>query len=571
MTKENRAEADYVIIGGGSAGCTLAARLSEDPNIEVLLIEAGVSRGGLTDYWKVEMPAAFDWVWRNPKYNWMYEGEPEPTMNGRRIFQPRGKVLGGSSAINGMVFLRGHPLDFERWATQGARDWHWQNVLPYYKRAENWEGGESAWRGGSGPIMVKKGKYPTPLYDIFIDAGVQAGFPASDDINGAQQEGMAALQMNVHNGVRASTAEAYIRPNRGRRNLKVIDRATSTGLIVEGNRVAGVNFTRAGVQGFSAMARREVIMASGAIGSPHLLMLSGIGPAEHLEEMGIKCRSNLPGVGQNLQDHPLVYMKFGIDKPISMSTYMRKDLMLYTGARWMATHTGPGATNNVEACAMVRSDPSVKHPDIEIQYLPVVMDHDDGLSPDLHGFTYCIGPTRTERSGWMKLRSSDPSDKPRILSNFLSTDYDMQQMRNAIEVGRLIASQRAHAGLGVKELEPGPSMRDRAAVDDYIRNATSGDFHLCGTCKMGNDSMSVVDESLRVHGIEGLRVVDASVMPSITSANTNATTIMIAERAADIILGRKMLTAAGIQIPSGEPLTNARVDASRPLPPVMMA
>ncbi len=562
-------EADYIIIGGGSAGCTLAARLSEDPDISVILIEAGQSRGGLLDYWKIEMPAAFDWVWRNSKYNWMFTGEPEPAMNGRRVFQPRGKVLGGSSSINGMVFIRGHALDFERWESEGADGWNWSNVLPYFKKLESWEGGESDYRGGSGPVHIKKGQFPSPLYEVFLEAGQQAGFPLTDDVNGEFQEGMGAMQMNVHNGVRASTAEAYIRPNKGRKNLTVIDRAHAQNLVFGGNRVVGVNYKRAGKSGYVARARREVILSSGAIGSPQLLMLSGIGPSEHLKEAGIECKVNLPGVGQNLQDHPLVYMKFHVDKPVSMSKYMRKDRMLYTGARWMLTHTGPGATNNVETVAMVRSDPSVAHPDIEIQYLPVVMDHDDGLDPNLHGFTYCIGATRVEQAGWVKLATSNPEDAPRIFSNFLSTDSDMQQMRNAIEVGRLVASQRAHKGLNVKEVDPGPDFRSRREVDDYIRNTTAGDFHLCGTCKMGNDGMAVVDPQLRVHGIEGLRVVDASVMPSIVSANTNATTIMIAERAADMVLGKKMLPSSGVGVPSTKAVSRTTVLSDKPLAPVV--
>lgn len=567
MDSERTAIADYIIVGGGSAGCTLAARLSEDPAIRVLLIEAGPHHGGLTDYWKIDMPAAFDWVWRNPKYNWMMEGEPEPTMNNRRIFQPRGKVMGGSSAINGMVFLRGHALDFERWQDEGATGWDWRNVLPYYKRAESWEGGESLYRGGSGPVKVRKGRYPSPLYDSFIAAGAEAGFPLSEDINGARQEGMAHLQMNVADGVRASTAQAYLKPARGRRNLSVIDRAEARGLIHEGNRVTGITFARAGEEGYSARAEREVILCTGAVGSPQMLMLSGIGPAQELEALGIKVRSNLPGVGRNLQDHPLVYMKYHVERPVSMSRYMRKDKMVLTGARWMATHGGAGGSNNVEATALVRSDPSVPHPDMYIQYLPVVMGHDDGLDPNLHGFTYCIGPTRIERAGWVRLRSADPKAQPRILSNFLSTDHDMQQMRNAVEVGRLIASQKANAEFGVKEVDPGLGVTDRAALDAYIRDNTARDFHLCGTCRMGNDAEAVVDPQLRVHGIEGLRVVDASVMPSIVSANTNATTIMIAERAADIILGKPLLAPADVPMPTGAPLCDVSV-VGRQTPPV---
>jgi len=360
------------------------------------------------------------------------------------------------------------------------------------------------------------------------------------------------LQTNVRNGVRSSTAEAYLRPNAGRKNLTVLDCTLTTGLIVEGNRVAGVRFNRGG-QDLEVRSERELILSAGAINSPQILMLSGIGPSAQLGALGIKTRVDLPGVGENLQDHPLVYMKFRIEQPVSMSRYMRPDLMALTGARWITTRGGPGASNNVETVAMMRSDPSVPHPDIEIQFLPVVMDHDYGVKPGLHGFTYCIGPTRIERGGWVRLGSADPRERPRILSNFLATDHDLNQMRKSVEMGRHVASQQAHSGLGVTQMEPQGRPQSRTEIDEYLRNHTNGDFHLSGTCKMGRDRMAVVDERLRVHGIEGIRVVDASVMPSIVSANTNCTTIMIAERAADLILGRS-LAPANVPVPTGAPI-----------------
>ena len=541
---------DYVIIGGGSAGCTLAARLTENPAVSVLLLEAGNRHGNLLNSWLIDMPAAFGQAWASPLFNWMYHGEPEPTLNGRRVFQPRGKVLGGSSAINGMCFIRGHALDFERWVGEGASNWSWREVLPYFRRLETWEGGETVWRGGHGPMRIVKGKYPTELYDIFIAAGKEAGHPVTADINGEVQEGFGAFQMNVKDGVRASTARAYIEPNRNRPNLHVETGVLAERLTFSGNRVSGASCVKNDGSRFRANATTEVILSGGAINSPQLLMLSGIGPAEHLADMGIDCRIDLPGVGMNLHDHPLVYMKFGIDKPVSMGRYMRKDLMLYAGARWMLNHTGPAASNNVETCALLRSDTSVKHPDIEIQYLPVIMDHNGSVNPKVHGFTYCTGPSRVRGTGWVKLRSADPKDAPRILSNFLATDYDIKLMQRAIGLAREIASQNVHRGLGVKELEPGPNIRSGAEITAYMRGAVEGDFHLTGTCKMGSDRMSVVDPQLRVHGVAGLRVVDASVMPSIVNANTNATTIMIAEKASDMIKGLPPLPKADVPLPA---------------------
>jgi len=541
-------EYDYIIVGGGSAGCTVASRLAEDTTISVLLLEAGVKRGNWLDYWKIEMPAAFGDAWRNPKFNWMYEGEPEPTLGGRRIFQPRGKVLGGSSSINGMCFIRGHALDFERWAGEGADGWSWREVLPYFKRLETWQGGESKYRGGSGPIHVRKGDLANPLYEAFFEAGSQAGYPSTDDINGVQQEGFAAFQMNVDRGQRASTAHAYIRSNPDRKNLTVAAEALALGLIVDGNRVSGVKY-RSGGEVISVRARRETILSCGATNSPQLLMLSGFGPAEQLRQHDIKCIADLPGVGENLQDHPTAYMMFLVDKPVSVSRYLRKDRLLITGARWVATHTGPGATNHVETCALLRSNDRVSHPDVEIQHLAFVANRDGSINPNVHGFTMTTGSTRVEKGGWVRLRSADPTAPPRILAGFLSTEHDRNLLVRAIEIGREVANQPAYRFLGVKEIQPGPKVRSKSDIANFLRGYTEGDFHLCGTCRMGSDRMSVVDSQLRVHGVEGLRVVDASVMPSIVSANTNATTIMIAEKAADMIIGKPPLPRADVPLP----------------------
>ena len=539
-------EYDYVIVGGGTAGCILASRLTEDPAVRVLVLEAGP----VGKSWKVRMPSAYDYLFKNPRFNWLYEGEPEPQLNGRRMYQPRGKVLGGSSGINGLGFIRGHPLDFERWASQGAAGWSYREVLPYFRRSETWVGGANQYRGGEGPMPVVMGACDAPLYRAFLEAGREAGFSSSEDLNGAVPEGFGAFQTNIDNGVRASTAHAYLRLATGRSNLHIETGALVHRALVDGNRAVGVAYACAGER-HEVRASREVILCGGSFNSPQLLMLSGIGPGDDLSKLGIKVAVDLPGVGQNLQDHPVVYMKFECSEPVSITRYLRPDRKVLMGMQWFLFKTGPAAGNNLETMALLRSDPSVPQPDIEIQNLAIVFDHDKGIDPGLHGFTYCIGATNVEGRGWVKLRSANPEDAPRILCNFLSTPHDWHLMRESIRIGREVAMQKPYDRYGRRELAPGPDVRTDADIDAYLRGATANDFHPVGTCRMGADRMAVVDSTLKVHGIEGLRVVDASVMPSLVAANTNATTIMIGEKAADLIRGRQALAPASVALPLG--------------------
>lgn len=530
MTKDY----DYIVVGGGSAGCTIAARLSENPNVRVLLLEAGARHGNLLNSWQIDMPAAIDYVFQNPKFSWNYPGEPEPGLNGRALNQPRGKVLGGSSSINGMCFIRGHRNDFEGWESEGAAGWAWKDVLPYFKKLESWQGGESDYRGGSGPVKVRTGKIENELFHRFFAAGQLLGYPKSEDINGAVQEGFALYQTNIAAGVRASTAQSYIRPNRSRANLTVETGAHATSLHVSGNRVTGLSYKRGGEEQ-KANANAELILCGGAVASPQILMLSGIGPADELTAHGIKVRVDLPGVGQNLQDHPVVSQKYLIDRKISLSKYMRPDRMAMVGAQWMATHTGPGATNNMEVCAMLRTDPNVTHPDMLLQFIPVYYNDEFRATHRIHGFVTNIELVQVKSRGWIKLRSANPMEPPRLLSNVLKEREDYKAIERGFLMAREIYSQQPFRELGAREVEQPYETRSKAGIERYIREKAIGDYHLSGSCRMGVDQMSVVDPSLRVHGIEGLRVADASVMPRVVNCNTNATTIMIGEKAADMI------------------------------------
>jgi choline dehydrogenase len=429
-------------------------------------------------------------------------------------------------------------------------------VLPYFRRSETWDGGANSWRGGDGPVRVITPRCEEPLYQVFLEAGHEAGYPLSDDLNGAAPEGFGAFQTNIDRGVRASSAHAYLKDALPRATLDVLTGARVGRVLIEGNNAAGVAYRRADVDK-EVLAAREVILAGGAFNSPQLLMLSGLGPADQLRRHAIPIKVDLPGVGENLQDHPCVYMQYACADPLSVTRHLRLDRMVVMGLQWFLFQRGPAAGNNLETMALIRSAAAEPQPDVLIQHLAIVFDHDKGVLRDRHGFTYCIGPNRVESRGWVRLRSADPDAPPHILTNFLATARDFRVMREAVRIGREVAHQRCYDRYRERELSPGPEVRTTAEIDDYLRRATVNDFHPVGTCRMGTDRMAVVDTTLKVHGIGSLRVVDASIMPTIVGANTNATTIMIAEKAADLIRGRLPLPPARVPLPES---------AARPLP-----
>ncbi len=532
----NMEPSQYIVVGGGSAGMALAARLSQAKK-KTLLIEAGRKKGNLFNFWHVAMPAAYSYAFLNPAINWKYEGEPEPHLKGRRMYQPRGKVLGGSSAINGMGFMRPHPRVFDRWVEAGATGWSFDDVLPFFKRLETWHGAPSNLRGTDGPVHVVKGPMECDYYPAFLEAGQQAGFPLSDDLNGDAPEGFGHFQMTIENGVRASTAHAYQKHVADMAHLTIIDHAHVTRVIVERGTAVGVEFRRKSKL-HTARAEGEVILSGGAFNTPQILMLSGIGPEDELTRHGIEVKTALAGVGQNLQDHPILYPKYLSKRKDSPIRYQRLDRKGLVGLRWLLSHSGPGATNYMEVAALLRATEDSPYPDIEFQFCPLVIDHSEGGALTTHGWSNSCGPVAVEGTGWVRLRSDNPLDAPRILCNFLSTEYDTHMMHRAFELNREVMNQPAMRALMADEIEPGFQVKTRAEVQDYIEEHVAGDYHPVGTCKIGagNDPMAVVDSDLRVYGVDRLRIADASVMPVITNANTNSTSIMIGERAADLIL-----------------------------------
>ena len=532
---------DFVIVGAGSAGCVLANRLSEDPTVSVLLLEYGGSDRSIY----IQMPAALSIPMGMPKYDWGYVGEPEPGLGGRRLRVPRGKVLGGSSSINGLVYVRGHARDFDRWEREGARGWAYRDVLPYFRRSETFSGGADSYRGGGGPLSTLRGAKANPLYDAFIEAGRQAGYAVSADLNGERQEGFGAFDMTVKKGVRASAANAYLRPAAKRSNLRVVTGALARRVVFEGRRAVGVTYERGGVA-LTARARREVILSGGAINSPQLLKLSGIGPVEELKALGLPIVHALPGVGENLQDHLEFYFQVASIAPITL--YGKTGLLTraFVGARWLFDRGGDGATNHFEAGGFIRSRAGVESPDIQLHFLPLAVSYDGkGLARE-HGFQAHVGPMRSASKGWVRLRSADPRDAPRIFFNYMGVAQDWADMRSCVRLTRELFAQRSFDPYRGREIRPGAEVQSDAAIDAFVRDHAESAYHPSCTCKMGglDDPMAVVDPQTRVYGVEGLRVVDASIMPSITNGNLNAPTIMIGEKAADMILGRPPLPAS---------------------------
>ncbi len=530
---------DYVIVGAGSAGCVLADHLSEGGAERVLLLEFGGSDRSVY----IQMPSALSIPMNMQKYNWFFYTEPEPHLGGRRMHTPRGKVLGGSSSINGLVYVRGNPLDFERWQEEGAAGWAYRDVLPYFKRAERRAGGGDRYRGADGKLCTRQGLLTNPLNDAWLEAGRQAGYPVTADMNGYQQEGLGRMDMTVCGGRRASAANVYLRPAMGRANLAVRTQALASRIVFEGRRAVGVAYLR-GNQEHIVRARREVIVSCGPINSPHLLQLSGVGPAGELKQHGIAVVHDLPGVGQNLQDHLEFYFQVACTQPITLYSYLSWWRKAMIGARWLLSKDGLGVSNHFETGGFIRSRAGIRYPNIQYHFLPMAVSYDGSSLANEHGFQAHVGPMRSQSRGKIWLTSADPRAKPKVLFNYLSQPQDWEEMRACVHLTREIFAQPAFEPYRGREIQPGEHVRSDAEIDEFVRQHVESAYHPSCTCRMGNptDPASVVDPQARVIGIEGLRVVDSSIMPSITTGNLNAPTIMLAEKAADHIRGRTPLT-----------------------------
>ncbi len=529
-------KAEYIIVGAGSAGCAIAYRLAEAGKSVIVIEHGGTDAGPF-----IQMPAALSYPMNMKRYDWGYSSEPEPHLGGRRLACPRGKVIGGSSSINGMVYVRGHARDYDHWAESGADGWAYADVLPYFKRMETWHGeGDASWRGTDGPLHISRGPRDNPLVQAFAKAGEEAGYETTNDYNGEKQEGFGPFEATIYKGVRWSTANAYLRPALKRENCTLI-RGLAQRVVIKDGRATGVEIIRNGrTEVIEASA--EVILAASSINSPKLLMLSGIGPAAHLAEHGIAPVADRAGVGQNLQDHLELYIQMAAKQPVSLFKHWNLIGKAMIGAQWLFTKTGLGASNQFESCGFIRSREGVDYPDLQFHFLPIAVRYDGKVAAEGHGFQAHVGPMRSPSSGAVTLRDADPASDPVIRFNYMSEEQDWIDFRKAIRLTREIFAQPAFAAHAKHEIQPGAQAQTDDELDDFIREHAESAYHPCGTCKMGraDDPMAVVDADCRVIGVEGLRVADSSIFPRITNGNLNGPSILVGEKAADHILGRKL-------------------------------
>jgi len=535
---------DYIIVGAGSAGCVLANRLSEDSQNQVLLLETGGSDKSIF----IQMPTALSIPMNTKKYAWQFETQPEPFLDNRRMHCPRGKVLGGSSSINGMVYVRGHAKDFDEWQQQGAENWDYAHCLPYFKKAETWAFTGDDYRGKKGPLGVNNGnQMQNPLYQAFVDAGIEAGYAETKDYNGAQQEGFGPMHMTIKNGIRSSTSNAYLRPAMTRDNLTVITHALVHKVLLNGKKAEGVRYERKG-KVFDVLVNKEVILSAGPVGSPHILQLSGIGPRDVLKEANIEMQHELPGVGENLQDHLEFYFQFKCKQAISLNGKLDWWSKLLIGTRWILTKKGLGSTNHFESCGFIRSKANIEWPDLQYHFLPAAMRYDGKEAFAGHGFQVHIGHNKPKSRGVIKAMSADPKAHPLIRFNYLEDEADREGFRACVRLTREIMQQSALDDYRGEEIQPGVNVQSDEEIDAFVRQFVESAYHPSCSCKMGTDELAVVDPHTRVHGIAGLRVVDSSIFPTIPNGNLNAPTIMVAERAADLIRGQEILPPSSASV-----------------------